>query len=272
MKKRKDMKFSKRTSRNTKIILVVTLVLIFFLITFFTVRGDRKLTFIEKTLKDSVLFINKIIMYPFNLINKDTKELEENINKQYQTEIDNLKKEVNTLKESLELNTILSDYEVINATTINRNLGYFYDTITLDKGSKEGVEENQAVVTLGGLIGKIIKVTYHTSTVKLLTNGDSKMRVSVGIKVGDKYLYGILVSYNEDGNHYTIEGITDTDEIEIGSIVSTTGMGDIFPSGLLIGEVIEITKDNFDLEAIIKVKPSINVDNIDYVKILRRKS
>lgn len=271
MKKSKNVNFFKKNNRNKKIILVVTLVLIFFLITFFTVRDDRKLTFIEKNLKDSVLFINKIIMYPFNLSNKDTKELEENINKQYQAEIDNLKKEVKTLKENLELDTILSDYEVINATTINRNLGYFYDTITLDKGSKEGVEENQAVVTSGGLIGKIIKVTYHTSTVKLLTNTDSKTRVSVGIKVKDKYLYGILVSYNKD-NYYTIEGITDTDEIEIGSSVSTTGMGDIFPSGLLIGEVMEITKDNFDLEAIIKVKPSINVNNIDYVKILRRKS
>ena len=95
--------------------------------------------------------------------------------------------------------------------------------------------------------------------------------VSVGIKAGDNYLYGILVSYNEKEKYYIIQGITDITNIEIGTSVTTTGMGDIFPSGLLIGEVIEITKDNFGLEAIIKVKPSINVDNIDYVKILERK-
>ena len=271
MKKRKNIKFSKKTNRNKNMILVVITILIFFLLTSFTIRDDRKLTFIEKSLKDSILFINKLLTYPLNLINDNEKEIEENIKKEYENEIDNLKKEINTLKESLELNTVLSEYEVINATTINRNLGYWYDTITLDKGSKEGVKENLAVITSGGLIGKVMKVTHHTSTIKLLTTSDSNNKVSVQIKTGDKYLYGILVSYDKDNNYYTIEGITDVKEVEIGTLVSTTGMGDIFPSGLLIGEVISITKDNFDLEAIIKVRPSINIDNIDYVKILRRK-
>lgn len=266
MKKGRKLKFSKKVNNTKKIILVVGSILIFFLIISFTVNDNRKPTFIERTLKDSILFINRLILPKNNTL----KELEENIKKEYQSEIDNLKKEIDTLKDSLELNTILSSYEVINATTINRNLGYFYDTITLDKGSKDGVEENQAVMTNEGLIGKTTKVTKYTSTVKLLTNPNSKTQVSVQIKVGEEYLYGILTSYDNDNNCYIIEGITDTNEIEIGSLVSTTGMGDIFPSGILIGEVIEITKDNFDLEGIIKVKPNVNYDNISYVKILRR--
>jgi len=266
MKKGKNLRFSKKTSKNKKRILVVISVLIFFLIISFTVNDNRKLTFTEKTLKDSILFINRLILPQ----NNNLKDIEDNIRKEYQSEIDNLKEEINILKENLELNTILSDYEIINATTINRNLGYFYDTITLDKGSKYGIEENQAVITSGGLIGKIIKVTKYTSTVKLLTNPDSKTQVSVQIKAGDKYLYGILTSYIRDNNYYIIEGITDAEKIEIGSFVSTTGMGDVFPSGILIGEVIEIAKDNFDLEGIIKVKPSANIDNINYVKVLRR--
>lgn len=264
MTKGKKLKFSKKINNTKKIILVVGSILIFFLIISFTVNDNRKPTVIEKTLKDSILFINRLIVPKTN----SSEELE-NIKKEYQSEIDNLKKEIDILRESLELNTILSSYEVISATTINRNLGYFYDTITLDKGSKDGVEENQAVMTNEGLIGKTTKVTKHTSTVKLLTNLNSKTQVSVQIKVGEEFLYGILTSYNKD-NYYIIEGITDIDKIEIGNIVTTTGMGDIFPSGILIGEVIEITKDNFDLEGIIKVKPSVNYNNISYVKILRR--
>lgn len=265
MKKGKKLKFSKKVNNTKKIILVVGSILIFFLIISFTVNDNRETTFIEKTLKDSALFINRLIIPKNNTL----KEVEENIKKEYQSEIDNLKKEINTLQDSLELNTILSSYEIINATTINRNLGYFYDTITLDKGTSDGVEENQAVMTNEGLIGKTTKVTKYTSTVKLLTNHNSKTQVSVQIKVGEEFLYGILTSYNQD-NYYIIEGITDTDKIEIGNTVTTTGMGDVFPSGILIGEVIEITKDNFDLEGIIKVKPSVNYDNINYVKILRR--
>ena len=255
----------KYKTKNNKIILVVISVLIFFLIIPFTINDNRKLTLPEKVLKDSILIINRIINRKNNL-----NELEENIRKEYIAEIDNLKYEINTLKESLKLDTILSDYEIINATTINRNLGYFYDTITLDKGSSDGVEENMAVMISAGLIGKTMKVTKHTSTVKLLTNQNSKIQVSVQIKVEDKYLYGILTSYDKDNNFYIIEGITDTKDIQKGSLVSTTGMGEIFPSGILVGEVIEITKDNFDLEGIIKAKPSVNFDNINYVKILRR--
>lgn len=252
--------------RNKKIVLVVISTLIFFLLSFFMIKDDRKLTFIEKLLKDYTLFINETIN-PLKLIKNDNLEIE----KRYISEIDNLKKEINTLKESLELNTILSDYEVVSATVINRNLGYFYDILTIDKGSNDGIKENRAVITNDGLIGKTIKVSNSTATVKLLTSSTSKSMVSVGIKAGDNYVYGILVSYDEKGNYYIIRGITDVTNIEIGSSVTTTGMGDVFPSGILIGEVIEITKDNFDLEAIIKVKPSINVNNIDYVKVLERK-
>lgn len=263
MKKRKNKKYY---SKN-KLIIILSL-LIFFLLISFTVKDNRNLLFIEKTLKDGLLFINKLAVKPFDSKDKQTSE---NIKKEYIVEIDNLKEEIKTLKESLELNTILSDYDVLSATTISRNLGYFYDTIILDKGSNDGVKINQAVTTNGGLIGKIIKVTHTTSTVKLLTSASSNIQVSVQIKVNDKYLYGILTNYDSKEKVYIIEGITDITSLKEGLLVTTTGMGDIFPSGILVGEVVNITKDNFDLEAIIKVKPSINVDKIDYVKILRRK-
>ena len=253
-----------KKKKSKKLILVVISILIFFLISFFIIKDDRKLTTLEQMLKDSILFINEIIN-PSKLIKN------ENIENRYRAEIDNLKNEINTLKESLKLNTILSNYEVISATVINRNLGYFYDTVTIDKGENDGIKENRAVITNDGLIGKIIKVSKSTSTVKLLTSSTNKSMVSVGIKVNNKYVYGILVSYNEKENYYTIQGITDVQNIKIGDDVITSGMGDVFPSGLLIGKVLEITKDNFDLEAIIKVKPSIDVNNIDYVKVLERK-
>ena len=241
--------------KKKKLILIIIIILIFFLIIPFTINDNRTPTVFEQILKDNLLIINRI-----NLKKNNKSELEENIKKQYIVEIENLKNEINALKEELNLNTILSDYEVINATIINRDLGYFYDTITLDK-----------VAVSSGLIGKIINTTKHTSTAKLLTNSNSKIQVSVQIKVGDEYLYGILTNYDKEKNHYIVEGITDTGKITIGSFVSTTGMSDIFPSGILIGEVKEITKDNFDLEGIIKVKPSVNFNSINYIKILRRK-
>lgn len=252
----------KNIKKRKKLIITFSIIILFFISIAFTIKDNRNLTQLEKILKNSISFINKITLYPF----KNSNEL--NTKNTNQTEIDNLKKEIQELKDSLELNTLISDYEKINATVINRNLGYWYDTVIIDKGSSSGIKENMAVTTKQGLIGKIIKTTRNTSTVKLLTS-DTNNKVSIQIKTKEGYLYGILNSKTDD-NYYIVEGISNTRNLDIGSLVSTTGKGDIFPSGILIGEVFEINKDNFDLEAIIKVKPSINIDNFNYVTVLRR--
>jgi len=264
--KKKKLYLNKKINKKYKIMISISITFIFLISTYFIINDNRKLTFIEKTLKDSILFISRTIILPFQ-INQD---LETRIIKSKQAEIDNLKKELDELKLTLNLDILNSEYESVNATVISRNLGYFYNTIIIDKGSKDGIKLNNAVTTSTGLIGKIIKITKYNSTVKLLTS-DEKMPVSVQIKAGDKYVYGILTFFDRKTKYYTIEGISDTNNIEVGNIVSTTGMGDIFPSGILIGEVKEIAKDNFDLEAIIKVKPSFNIDNFNYVTVLKEK-
>lgn len=239
-----------------------------------TISDKRKPMFFEKTIKDSVLFINQTISYPFKILKnnqkKELSQIEKKLKNNYQSELDNLKKQVNELKKELKLQNISGEYSYINASVINRNLGFWYNSVTIDKGSKEGIKENMAVVSSDGLIGKVIKTTRYTSTVKLLTSDDVNNKVSVQIKLNDKYLYGILSSFDVENNEYVIEGVTGTNEIKKGILVSTTGMGDIFPSGILIGEVSSVSKDNFDLEYVIKVKPSINVNNFEFVKVLKK--
>ena len=53
-------------------------------------------------------------------------------------------------------------------------------------------------------------------------------------------------------------------------MVYTSGLGGVFPSGILIGKVSEITTDVYDLAKIIKVKPSANFEDINYVTVLKR--
>lgn len=251
----------------------IALIILVFMFSLFLINDNRKLIFFERITKDAVLFINQTLSYPFKAFNNDKKEIEQielYVKKSNQSEIDNLKKQLEELKQSLDLKSISSDYDYINATVINRNLGFWYNTVTINKGIKDGIKKDMAVISSEGLIGKIAKTTRYNSTVKLLTSDDDNNQVSVQIKQDDKYLYGILTSFNQKSYEYIIEGITETTEIKKGALVSTTGMGDIFPSGILIGEVIDITKDNFDLESIVKVKPSININNFNYVKVLRR--
>ena len=234
----------------------VTLIIVFLLSVFFTFNRLN----IENIIKD-------IILYPYSRIND--KELDKSINF-LKEELSNKDKEVTELKSILNLNETLSTYKIINATVINRNMKSFFKELTINKGTIDGVKKNMAVVTNDGLIGKVIKSNKNNSIVKLITSADIYNMLSVQINIDNKYVYGILKDYDLNTNSFIIEGIDENVEIKEGAIVSTTGLSNIYPSGLIIGEVVRIQKDNFDLAYILKVKPSVDFDNFHYVAVLDR--
>ena len=101
----------------------------------------------ENILKDITIGIEKVVMYPFTALKKDQKIdqsesylIQKNVNS-------SLEKEIQELKETLELNRTLTEYEPENATILSRNKAYWFHTITIDKGKKAGIKKNMAVVT-----------------------------------------------------------------------------------------------------------------------------
>lgn len=269
------------------VISIILILAIMIGVTAKSVRDDRKLNFVEKTIKDSVNFISKILYAPIDFV-KDKIEIEKEKNyiynkykdievdsqktDYYLATIDELEQEVDELKELLDLNSMLSDYTCINATVTNRNVGYWYNSLTIDKGSHDGVEEGMAVIVSEGLIGRVIKVSNYSSTVKLLTTEELSNKISVKINIDGKSVYGLLSSYDVDNNVYIIEGISDSDKIEEGSYVTTTGLSEMFPSGILIGTVKKVTVDNYDLTKVVEVTPVVDFNDIMVVTVLKREA
>lgn len=230
---------------------VIALILVFLIVLVFSIKKSIKL---ENIIKD--------IVYSFNI--KDKKI---NIDNTFLIEeLKNKQEEINELKSLLNIK-VLSDYKIIYATVINRNLEYFYDELTINKGTKDNIKENSIVIVENGLIGKVIKTNLNNSIVKLITSKDVYNMLSVQINMKDKYIYGILKSYDDKSNSFLIEGIDENVNIETNSLVSTTGLG-LYPSGILIGRVVRVQKDNFDLSSIVMVEPYVNFDNIRYVGVL----
>ena len=254
---------------------------------FFTLKEDRKLSKAESLLKDGLIYSEKIITYPFNYIKENIKEykklkdvnknnniLETSIDRIDSIEAENieLRRQLETLKEELNINYTLSDYEYLNATVVSRNVGYWHNKITINKGTYNGVEKDMVVISSKGLIGKVIKTSTFTSDVRLITTSDTSNKISVHISNGDNNLYGLINSYDYNKNVLELEGISNTKDVNIGDYVYTSGLGGVFPTGILIGIVEEITTDSYDLAKIIKVKPSADFNDINYVSILKRKS
>ncbi len=246
---------------------------------------NRNLNPFEKVVKDIGLSISSVVYKPVNFVKSKIKESKEkhNIYKKYEdllkkynsinfneAKISELEKERDELKKLLYIKNTLSDYDITNASVINRNVDYWDDTITIDKGTTSGVKKDMAVVTSEGLVGKVISSSYFYSTVRLLTSDNLDQKISVKIQINDeKYVYGLLSRYNN--KLLEVEGISENVEIKEGSVVTTTGMSSIFPSGIIIGHTKGTKKDNFDLTMIVEVEPSSKFDDLEFVTVLKRK-
>ena len=279
--------YRRKFDRRYLFILAVIAIALVLVVLAFSLQKDRDLNPIEKVAKDTMTVVIKVVSMPFNFVHDSIEAIAEkdNIYEKYKelknkeeqidsviSQNDNLKSEVDKLKETLELNTVLSDKVFLNATVVTRNIGYWYEEITIDKGKKNGIEKDMAVVTPKGLIGKVTKVSNYSSTVELLSNDHMSDKISVKIKTKDDYVYGLISTYDSKTNTYTVEGISENEEILEGADVVTTGMGTVFPSGLMIGKVKKVTTDNFDLSKVVQVEASANFDDLDYVTVLKRVS
>lgn len=269
------------------VVMIIILIILILIIFSFTLKGDRKLNPVESFLKDGLVYTEKVVTYPFNYIsnkiseykklksvNKDNAVLETSIDRVSSIESENieLRRQLDKLKEELNIDYTLVDYEYLNATVVSRNVGFWYNTITIDKGSYNGVEKDMVVINSKGLIGRIIRTSAFTSDIRLITTSDTNNKISVHISNGDNNLYGLINNYNYSDNLLEVEGISNTKDVTIGDYVYTSGLGGIFPSGILIGTVSEISTDSYDLAKIIKVVPSADFTDINYVSVLKRKS
>ena len=279
------MNRKRKKLKNKHVYVIVLIIVVVIAVLSYTIKADKKLNTFESLIKDCVVQTQKLFYTPIksfgsmiddffslNDVLEENKILKSNVEKIESLEAENiaLKQEINKLKEELNVERVLSDYDYLNATGISRNSFFWYNTLTIDKGSHNGIEEGMVVLNSTGLIGKIENVSTFSSDVKLITTNDTNNKISVTVTNGDTKLTGLINAYNYDDGFLKVEGISNTATVNVGDLVYTSGLGGVFPKGILIGRVENITTDVYDLSKIINVKPSANFDDINYVTILKR--
>ena len=223
----------------------------------------------KNIIKSFSMMIDKVVMYPFVALNGDKNITQSDSLKIQKNKNQDLENEIQELKDALELNKTLTEYTPINATVLSRNKNYWFNTLVIDKGSKSGITENMAVVTKNGLVGKISKVSRNSSEVKLITSNDINFKVSISIKCNGEDYYGILNGYDKETGLITVTGIDKTYPVNNGDLVVTSGLGEMFPSGIVIGNVQDIKVDKFNLTKTLYVKTQQNFGSVHYVTVLK---
>ena len=276
----------KRFSIKYILISIAVIVMVILAVFSYTLKTDRKLNVFESLVKDSVIGVYRVVTLPFSYIGDGVPDLSEliDLKKKYDDLLVNteridslnaenieLRKQLDDMKKELDIKYTINEYSFLNAAVIIRNVSTWYNTITINKGSYNGIEVGMAVVNNKGLVGRVVNVSTFNADVKLLSTSDMNNKISVSVNHGKKKIYGLIRNYEYKNNYLEVEGISNTEEISVDDIVYTSGLGGVFPSGILVGKVKEITTDEYDLAKILKVEPIVDFSDINYVAVLKRK-
>ena len=272
---------------NKKLILLLVSVIFLVALISFSFRDRHNATLPERLVKDTVGFAQELIAKPTDyivgifmdidsLLNtyEENKRLKMRLDEfaSLQAQVSDLEKENSSYKELLDKQDSLRDFEPLHATVIARNPDQWEEKIILNKGSKHGVEKNMAVMTARGLIGKITVVTSFTSEVELLNTNNTNYRVSAYVQSEAGDAYGLIEEYDSERNELLLKRLPPTSKVAKGELVVTSGLGGIFPKGILIGEVTEVVADEFGLTKTAYIKPHADFSIIDNVLIAKRES
>ena len=195
--------------------------------------------------------------------NKELKEKIESLeNDAYENAV--LRDQNDWLKQYLNLKEQNNTFSITNATVISREAGNYATVLTVNKGTVHGVKKNMPVITEDGVFGyvsecgldwaKVVSIVETASAVSVYSD-----RTGVtGVVEGDTTL-------RKDG-FCVMTYIASNADIKVGDKIFTSGNGNIYPSGLLVGEIAEISADEATRTLSATIKPSVDFENIEDIK------
>ncbi|WP_050615920.1 rod shape-determining protein MreC [Bacillus testis] len=268
---------------NKKLIVLLISIIILVALIGFSLKEKENVSWPEQFVKDTAGFFQQIFHAPAQFIAGSFEDLR-NLQKTYEEneklkarldeyvqlkgQVQELKNDNEELRAILDKKDDLSKYSPIHATVIGRNPDRWQENIQINKGTHHGVEKNMAVITSKGLIGKVKSTTSLHSTVQLVTSMDPKHRISAQVQIGKNKAFGFIEGYDTKKKRLLLKKIDTDVKVKKGSVVTTSGLGLVFPKGLQIGTVESVKVDQYGLTQTAYVKPFADLGDIENVMVV----
>jgi rod shape-determining protein MreC len=272
---------------NKKLIILLVSIIILVALIGYSLSDREQITGPEQVMRDAVGWVQTVFMKPAHFaagffenvseikhVYEENKLLKARLEEYAQISVERnlLENENNTLRNMIDLEESLNDYLIRPAVVIHRSPDRWEEHVGLNRGTQHGVADNMAVVdSQGGLIGKVKRVSEFTSFVQLLSDNDRTNRVSAQILMDDPEV-GFIEGYDAERGLLIMRKLDIEANIELEQMVTTSGLGDVYPSGLLIGEVVEVVPDEYGLTQNAYIKPTADFTSLDYVYVIERSS
>ncbi|MBK4730127.1 rod shape-determining protein MreC [Oxynema sp. CENA135] len=121
--------------------------------------------------------------------------------------------------------------EGIVAPVVGRSADHWWRQVIIGRGSEEGIQKNYIVTSPGGVVGRVMEVTPHTSRVLLISDPSSRL----GVTISRSRFMGVM--RGKAANRAVVEFFDKVPDVKTGDVVATSSYSRIFPSGLSVGRV-----------------------------------
>lgn len=186
------------------------------------------------------------------------------------TEYLRFKSENDDLKKALGMKEQLAGYDFVGANIIARDGGNLFNIFLTDKGSTNGIAYNMPVITGKGLVGKVAaSQPFSSKIISIIEDGSavsavvSKSRDYVVVKGDAKLAKEGLCK---------LEYIPEDLDLSQGDVIETSGIGGIYPKGIIIGTVKEVRTGENDLDRYAIIQPAADLKRLSQVVILKNKN
>jgi len=205
--------------------------------------------------------------YETDRIRKENQELKRKVKEL-------LFKEKNYYQEVLSSNQRLRDllnfkqrepYSLIPVEVIAYAPHNYFKTVFINGGKEEGLTKGMIVVNAQGLVGRITEVYSHRAKVLLITDERSK----VGVRDQKTRDIGILQGKGQE-RVCELKYLLTKADVKIGEKVVTSGLGGLFPKGILVGKISYIRKNPDQLFQYVEVKPMVDFEKLEELFVIKK--
>ena len=170
-------------------------------------------------------------------------------------------------RENLRLKNLLElrerePFRFVAARVVGKDATNWFHSLLIDQGTRHGIQRHSAVITPGGLVGQAVDVSRSSARVQLITDPVS----SVGVMLQNSRVTGLLVGTQSE--RLRIKYLPIRAEVRVGEVVITSGLGGVYPKGIMVGTVVSVDKRSGALFQEATVEPSVDLSRLEEVLVV----
>lgn len=159
-----------------------------------------------------------------------------------------------------------ADYKIFKAHVIRNSLNQADNYITLDKGSSAGIRPEMGVIDGNGVVGIVYKTSPSYSLVISVLNSKSSISCKI---IGSEY-FGYLKWEYGDSRYAYLKDLPRHAEFNLGDTVVTSGYSTVFPAGIMVGTVDDMSDSHDGLSYLLKIKLATDFGKVSNVRVIAR--